>query len=311
MSNFLKPDKTDKINGLTIKRKIIPLKAKRKNGNYFRDQRKLSPKYVTIHNTGTINQAKGTTMAEQYSRATYPNDNMGTVRPHYYVDDVEAWQLIEHDRVAWHAGEQGNTQSIGIEIIGAKAEDNGARLAATVLLELGLTTAALRTHNHWMGLPNRIVSGANKNCPYYILPHWDKFVAKVAKYVKEFSGKPEPKPEPTPATDVLYRVQVGAFKNKSYADDLQAAIAEMPYFKSRGIVPFVSAIEDREITQARKVKVTSSIGLNIRKEPKANSKILGALNSGAVVEISEEQSGWGKLAKRDGWISTDYVESVR
>ena len=27
MSNFLKPDKTDKINGLTIKRKIIPLKA--------------------------------------------------------------------------------------------------------------------------------------------------------------------------------------------------------------------------------------------------------------------------------------------
>ena len=309
MSNFLKPDKTDKINGLTIKRKIIPLKAKRKNGNYFRDQRKLSPKYVTIHNTGTINQAKGTTMAEQYSRATYPNDNMGTVRPHYYVDDVEAWQLIEHDRVAWHAGEQGNTQSIGIEIIGAKGEDNGARLAATVLLELGLTTAALRTHNYWMGLPNKIVSGARKNCPYYILPHWDKFVAKVANYVKEFTGEPEPKPEPTPATDVLYRVQVGAFKNKAYADKMLADLSNLTYFKNNGIVPFLVTAEDRATTTARTVKVTTKQGLNIRDKP--NGRKIGVLNFGAVVEISEEQSGWGKLVDQDGWISTDYVESAR
>ena len=309
MSNFLKPDKTDKINGLTIKRKIIPLKAKRKNGNYFRDQRKLSPKYVTIHNTGTINQAKGTTMAEQYSRATYPNDNMGSVRPHYYVDDVEAWQLIEHDRVAWHAGEQGNTQSIGIEIIGAKGEDNGARLAATVLLELGLTTAALRTHNYWMGLPNKIVSGARKNCPYYILPHWDKFVAKVANYVKEFTGEPEPKPEPTPATDVLYRVQVGAFKNKAYADKMLADLSNLTYFKDNGIVPFLVTAEDRATTTARTVKVTTKQGLNIRDKP--NGRKIGVLNFGAVVEISEEQSGWGKLVDQDGWISTDYVESVR
>jgi len=309
MSNFLTPDKTDKINGLTIKRKIIPLNAKRKNGNYFRDQRKLSPKYVTIHNTDAINQAKGTTMAEQYSRATYPNDNMGSVRPHYYVDDVEAWQLIEHDRVAWHAGEQGNTQSIGIEIIGAKAEDNGARLAATVLIELGLTTAALRTHNYWMGLPNKIVSRVPKNCPYYILPHWDKFVAKVANYVKEFSGKPEPKPEPTPATDVLYRVQVGAFKNKAYADKMLADLSNLAYFKVNGIVPFLVTAEDRATTTARTVKVTTKQGLNIRDKP--NGKKIGALNFGAVVEISEEQSGWGKLVDQDGWISTDYVESAR
>lgn len=306
MSKFLTPDKTDKINGLTIKRKIIPLNAKRKNGNCFRDQRKLSPKYVTIHNTGTINQAKGTTMAEQYTRATYPNDNMGTVRPHYYVDDVEAWQLIEHDRVAWHAGEQGNTQSIGIEIIGAKAEDNGARLAATVLIELGLTTAALRTHNYWMGLPDKIVNGARKNCPYYILPHWDKFVAKVAKNVKEFSGKPEPKPEPIPATDVLYRVQVGAFKNKAYAEAFAAEVA-----RKLGVTPFISVGEDRETTAARTVKVTAERGLNIREKPNTNSKILGALNFGQTVDLSEEQSGWGKLADQDGWISTDYVESVR
>ena len=59
----------------------------------------------------------------------------------------------------------------------------------------------------------------------------------------------------------------------------------------------------------RRVKVTASIGLNIRDKP--NGKKIGALNFGAVVNISEEKSGWGKLADGDGWISTDYVESVR
>lgn len=303
---FLVADKTTTVNGVKLNEKIIPLNAKRKNGNYFRDQRKLNPRYVTIHNTGEIKQAKGTTMAEQYSRATYPNDNMGTVRPHFYVDSVEAWQLIELDRVAWHAGEQGNTQSIGIEIIGAKGEDNGARLAAWVLDTLGLTTAALRTHNYWMGQPDKIVTGARKNCPYYILPHWSTFVKKVASYQK---GKPTPKPDPTPSTDTIYRVQVGAFKNKSYADKMLADLKALPYFKDKGIEPFITTTEDRETTTARTVRVTARAGLNIR--DKANGKKIGALNFGQVVDISEEQSGWGKLAKQDGWISTDFVETVR
>ena len=303
---FLVADKVTTVNGVKLNEKIIPLNAKRKNGNYFRDQRKLSPKYVTIHNTGAINQAKGTTMAEQYSRATYPNDNMGTVRPHFYVDSVEAWQLIELDRVAWHAGEQGNIQSIGIEIIGAKGEDNGARLAAWVLDTLGLTTAALRTHNYWLGQPDRIVQRVRKNCPYYILPHWAAFVKKVASYQK---GKPAPKPEPTPSTDTIYRVQVGAFKNKAYADKMLADLKALPYFKGNGIEPFITTIEDRETTSARTVRVTAAAGLNIR--DRANGKKIGALNYGQVVDISEEASGWGKLADQDGWISTDYVESVR
>lgn len=68
---FLVADKTTTVNGVKLNEKIIPLNAKRKNDNYFRDQRKLKPRYVTIHNTGAINQAKGTTMAEQYTRATF------------------------------------------------------------------------------------------------------------------------------------------------------------------------------------------------------------------------------------------------
>ncbi len=207
---LLKPDKTETLNGVVIKTKFIPIGAKmnkpigrHKKGDPFRDQRKLNAKGVTAHNTGAINQAKGTTMAEQYSRATYPNQNMNTVRPHYYVDDVEAWHIVPETDVSWCQGEAGNISDISVEIIGPKAEDNGARLIAMIMNRHGFPISQLRTHNYWMGLPNKIVSGASKNCPVYILPHWSTFVATVERYMAEFSGQPVP--EPTP---VSYKVKV-------------------------------------------------------------------------------------------------------
>lgn len=40
---FLVADKVTTVNGVKLNEKIIPLSAKRKSGNYFRDQRKLKP----------------------------------------------------------------------------------------------------------------------------------------------------------------------------------------------------------------------------------------------------------------------------
>lgn len=130
---FLIPDKTEVICGLTIKTKLIPRDAKmnkatgrHKKGDPFRDQRKLNgtgkPTMLTIHNTGAINQAKGTTMAEQYSRATYPNQNMGTVRPHYFVDDVEAWHIVPETDVSWHAGERGTSAHCRLRLSAHRAK---------------------------------------------------------------------------------------------------------------------------------------------------------------------------------------------
>ncbi len=202
---FLVPDKVEVLHGLTIKTKIIPRDAKIKKpvgrhkvGDFFRDQRKINGNgvstYLTIHNTGPIKQAKGTTMAEQYSRATYPNGNMGTVRPHYFVDEVEAWYILPEEDVSWHALERANTRSLSIEIIGPKGEENGAKLAAMLMLRHKLPLEKMVTHNYWMGKPNRIVSDGRKNCPVYILPHWPAFVAKVERYMKEFKGQVPDKP---------------------------------------------------------------------------------------------------------------------
>ena len=101
----LKPNASYKTaNGLTVCEKIIPdgtvwkdeAKAKAAKfaaGALYKKQQKLcgngKPAYVTVHTTDDLPQVEDD--AEQYTRATY-NENMGSARPHFYVDDVAVWQ---------------------------------------------------------------------------------------------------------------------------------------------------------------------------------------------------------------------------
>ncbi len=207
----LTPDATRTEHGLVINEKIIPWGAvwpkdsgAYKKGTQYKADRLLSGgtgkvKGVTIHNTNDLKNVEED--AEQYTRATWPNANMNDARVHYYVDDINAWQNLREDEVGWHAGDGrkatgGNETTLSIEIImdgsGSKedlgAEENGVLLAALLLKRYGLTVEQLYTHNHWMGHPDKIVQGARKNCPLYILPHWEQFKEKVAAKLKEISG---------------------------------------------------------------------------------------------------------------------------
>ena len=206
----LTPDATRTEYGLVIHEKIIPWGATwpKNSGSYKKGQKYKADKRlsggtgkvagVTIHNTDDLANVEED--AEQYTRATWPNANMNDVRVHYYVDDINAWQNLEDTEVGWHAGDgsdgPGNGTTIAIEVImdgsGSKedlgAEENGALLAAILLNKYDLTIEQLYTHNHWMGHPDKIVQGARKNCPLYILPHWERFRAKVAAKLAEISG---------------------------------------------------------------------------------------------------------------------------
>lgn len=184
---ILKPDNTYIINGVTVSEKIIPdgtywqdaAKAKKAGfsaNSLYKKQQKLSNgtglvQFITIHNTNDISGVNDD--AEQYTRATY-NENMGSARVHFYVDDVCAWQnlkagtgMSENDplncaEVGWHAGDGsqkdgGNMTSLGIEIImndnlehDRKALDNGARIAAWLLKRNDLTAEKLVTHTYWV-----------------------------------------------------------------------------------------------------------------------------------------------------------------
>lgn len=188
-------DKVRIEHGLTINEKIIPWGAKWtkaanefKVGDNYKADRKLSKgtgevKGITIHNTTDLKNVDED--AEQYTRATYPNQNMNDARVHYYIDDVNAWQNLREDEVGWHAGDglgEGNETTIAIEIImdgsgskeDIKAEDNGALLAAILLVRHNLTIDKMYPHKKWSG----------KQCPLYILPHWEDFKKKVIKNIE-------------------------------------------------------------------------------------------------------------------------------
>ena len=185
---ILKPDKTTTLGGVTVNEYLLT----KHNPNKI-DMPSVSMEGriigVTIHNTPWITTAAGTTPAEQYTRATV-NGNMNDVRVHYYVDNVCAWQNLPLTLSGWHAADgdgNGNRRTIAIECIMSsayndkdkKSEDNCARLAAALLKKYKLGINALYTHNHWY---------SGKYCPAYILPHWDKFKAKVQSYMNSGSS---------------------------------------------------------------------------------------------------------------------------
>ncbi len=222
---ILKADKTTNLGGVTVNEYLL---AKHNPNHIAMPSESMEGKIigVTIHNTDDIKTASGTTPAEQYTRATV-NGNMKDVRVHYYVDEKCAWQNLPHDLSGWHAADgngNGNRRTIAIECIMSsaynaddqKAEDNAARLAAALLKQYGLGIDCLFTHTHWLNVRDGIKGSVDtlntkrnpyKYCPAYILPHWEKFKAKVQAYL---------------ADDELYRVrktwddaksQTGAFKS--------------------------------------------------------------------------------------------------
>lgn len=202
MAAFLTPDsvRTVKIGGetLTIKQKIIPdnYPAPKYVASYVQKGQPMKPctplagtgkaKGITVHNTGDIAVAAGTTPAEQYARATW-NGNMGGVIVHFYVWNSEIWQLLNEAERGWHAtdgstrrssqrtGETigGNLDTIAIEAIGANAETEAtaAKLSAYLLQEHDLSPEMdIYNHNYFYSA---------KYCPVYILPHWSAFISSV------------------------------------------------------------------------------------------------------------------------------------
>ena len=63
---------------------------------------------------------------------------------------------------------------------------------------------------------------------------------------------------------------------------------------------------------ARQVRVTSPIGLNVREGPRVSAKKRGALSYGAEVTVLSSAGGWGKISYQGspGYISLQYTKTV-
>lgn len=325
---LLTPNATYKMHGVTVNEKIIPdgtrwkdaAKAKKAGfsaGSLYKKQQKLSRgtgkvKKVTVHNTNDLKNVYDD--GEQYTRATY-NENMGSARVHYFVDDVCAWQNLKAGtglcpadpegsaEVSWHSGDGsvadgGNMTSLSIEIImndtaehDAKAKDNGARVAAWLLWKHKLTIDDLVTHTYWVNKSagisfsdvdkqcTNLLSG-KKWCPYYIFGSTNEAIA-----LRNWK----------------------AFKSlvKKYLDELNGVAAET----EAEFTPYI-------------IKVTAKTSLNIRKGAGTNYRKVGSIKGDALkyaYTIVEEADGpgaskWGLLKayakNRNGWIALDYTKKV-
>lgn len=289
MATLLTPNTTYTVNGVKVNEKIIPdgtvwkndEKAKKAGftpGALYKSQRKLTsnsgnPLYVTIHNTDDL----GTSVkddAEQYTRATY-NENMGSARIHFYVDELGAWQNLKAGtemcpndpkgsaEVSWHAGDGsvengGNMTSLSIEIImgsktaleDIKAKDNGARLAAWLLYKHNLKIDRLVTHTYWVNKSagktfsdpdtqstNRI--SGKKWCPSYIFNSSNSTTAK--KNWKAFKALVNDYLEELKNPKPVVKPEVKDDKETFNKGDLVAILKGATYYSGKKVPSWVIA----------------------------------------------------------------------
>ena len=167
---------------------------------------------IVVHNTANDASAR--------NEISYMISNNQEVSFHYAVDDKEVVQGIPENRNAWHSGDgengKGNREGIAIEICYSKsggdrfaqAEKNAADLIADILKRYNWDVGKVTKHQDYNG----------KYCPHRTMDMgWDRFIKMIEA---KMSNK-------------LYRVQVGAFSNKSNADKL---VNEL---KSKGYSAFV------------------------------------------------------------------------
>ena len=158
---------------------IIPKGRKRRPGIA------MVPKYITIHNTGCDKVP-----ADNFRRVQLDPNQDKEVSWHFTVDERMIIQHLPITEVAWHAGNRnGNYTSFGIETCERDgAEEVVIKFVAELLKYQNWGVDRVRSHKSWSG----------KQCPWKILPHWDKFIKNIATLGKEDT-------ELIKAVDLLYK----------------------------------------------------------------------------------------------------------
>lgn len=172
----------------------------------------MIPSRIVVHNTANDASAR--------NEIAYMISNNQEVSFHYAVDDKEVVQGIPENRNAWHSGDGangiGNRQGISIEICYSKsggnkfiqAEKNAVDLIVSILKRYNWGVDKVTKHQDYNG----------KYCPHRTLDMgWDRFIKMIEAKMN----------------NKLYRVQVGAFANKTNADKLCNEL------KSKGYSAFI------------------------------------------------------------------------
>lgn len=147
---------------LNLKIELIP------EGKPNRSGRKISPDFITIHNTSNANPGADANAHSRFVRNKghyiLASGKRNDVSWHYTVDDKCVIKHLPVTERAIHAG-AGNGRSIAIEICMHQeidqnaANERASRLVAALMHDLGIPKTNVVPHKHWTG----------KNCPTLLL----------------------------------------------------------------------------------------------------------------------------------------------
>lgn len=201
------------------------IKTNLANRANYGDARSLtSIKYIVIHytaNDGDTDENNG----------VYFRNNAVETSAHYFVDSDSVTQSVPDNYIAWHCGaiiynhpKCRNANSIGVEI--CDDEKNGVIYpsAKTIANTIELVESLMKKYNIPKANVIRHYDVTGKLCPAY----WCGSKDKDDKWKKQFVDK-------IGTSNTLYRVQVGAFENKSNADNMVTKL------KDAGFNAFVKA----------------------------------------------------------------------
>ena len=190
------------------------IKVNLANRNNYGNVRSLeSIRYIVIHytaNDGDTDENNG----------TYFKNNLVEASAHYFVDSNSITQSVSDNHIAWHCGAKfywhdkcRNANSIGIEICddvkdgviypSKKTIDNVIKLVEWLMKKYNIPKENVIRHYDVTG----------KICPAY----WCGTVEKNTKWKTEFLDR-------IGNSNVRYHVQVGAYSQKSNADNMVAKL---------------------------------------------------------------------------------------
>lgn len=171
----------------------------------------MNPEFIVVHNTANDSSAK--------NEIAYMISNNNQVSFHYAIDNKEIVQGIPENRNAWHAGDggngSGNRKGIAIEICYSKsggdkfiaAEKLAAQFIASKLKEKGWDISKVKKHQDFSG----------KKCPHRTLDMgWQRFLNMIKSYMNVSTSSSVS--TATTNKKTLYKVQAGAYSNKSNAE---------------------------------------------------------------------------------------------
>lgn len=206
----------------------------------------LRPKGIMVHSTATPG------VSAQTFHDKWDKPNVGA-SVHFFVDDQDIIQCLNLSKKAGHAGGAANSTHIAFEMCEpsgirynssgsaitaynppagyfAKIWDNAVWLCAYLCKQYGFDPMDKRvllchSEGHAQGIATNHAD----------VMHWfpkegldmDDFRAAVKAMMEE--PDPEPVPDPDPETKVLYKVQVGAFTKKPYAEALANELQDKGY----------------------------------------------------------------------------------